>query len=79
MSLAGPADATRKRRAMIGCMSRSVEALLDEGRAALRTGDAVGARRALERALAASPSGEVLEGLARAAYLELDFPRAIEG
>jgi hypothetical protein len=29
-------------------MSVSVEALLDEGRAALRTGDAVGARRALE-------------------------------
>jgi DNA-binding NarL/FixJ family response regulator len=59
-------------------MSVSVEALLDEGRAALRTGDAVGARRALERALTVSPSGEVLEGLARVAYLELDFPRAIE-
>jgi DNA-binding NarL/FixJ family response regulator len=59
-------------------MSRSVEALLDAGRAALRAGDAAGARRALERAFAISPSGEVLDGLARAAYLELDFPRAIE-
>jgi tetratricopeptide (TPR) repeat protein len=59
-------------------MSRSVEALLDAGRAALRAGDAAGARRALERAFANSPSGEVLDGLARAAYLELDFPRAIE-
>jgi tetratricopeptide (TPR) repeat protein len=39
----------------------------------------VGVRRALQRALASSPSGEVIEGLARAAYLELDFYRAIEG
>ncbi len=60
-------------------MTVPVQELIDEGRAALRAGDAVGARRALERALASSPSGEVLEGLARATYLELDFPRAIEG
>jgi DNA-binding NarL/FixJ family response regulator len=51
--------------------------LLAEGRAALRAGDAAGARRALEQALATSPSGEALEGLARAAYLALDFRKAI--
>jgi DNA-binding CsgD family transcriptional regulator len=55
-----------------------VEALIDEGRAALRVGDGAAARQALERALAESPSGDVIEGLARAAYLELDFSRAIE-
>src|SRR5262249_18199474 len=53
--------------------------LIDEGRAAVRVGDGAGARRAFELALAESPTtGEVIEGLARAAYLELDFARAIE-
>jgi tetratricopeptide (TPR) repeat protein len=53
--------------------------LVDEGHAALRVGDGAGARRAFERALVeCPPTGEVLGGLARAAYLELDFPRAIE-
>jgi DNA-binding NarL/FixJ family response regulator len=52
--------------------------LIDVGRAALRVGDGAAARQALERALAEAPSGEVVEGLARAAYLELDFARAIE-
>jgi DNA-binding NarL/FixJ family response regulator len=56
----------------------SVQDLLAEGRAALRVGDAAGARHVLERALAESPSGDVIEGLAGVAYLELDFPRAIE-
>jgi tetratricopeptide (TPR) repeat protein len=51
--------------------------LLAEGRAALRAGDAAGARRVLEQALATSPSGEAIEGLARAAYLALDFGTAI--
>jgi len=56
-----------------------VQELIDEGRAALRAGDAAGARRALGSALADSASGDVIEGLARASYLELDFSQAIEG
>ena len=60
-------------------MAGHVGELLDEGHAALRVGDGAGARRAFELALAESPTtGEVIEGLARAAYLELDFARAIE-
>jgi DNA-binding NarL/FixJ family response regulator len=51
--------------------------LLGAGQAALRAGDAAAAREAFERALAASESADVIEGLAHAAYLELDFPRAI--
>jgi DNA-binding CsgD family transcriptional regulator len=52
--------------------------LVEEGRRALRSGDAVAARRAFERALGDGVSGDVVEGLARVAYLELDFPRAVE-
>jgi DNA-binding NarL/FixJ family response regulator len=59
-------------------LAAPVQQLIDEGRAALRAGDAAGARRALESAFAESPSGDVIEGLARTAYLELDFPTAIE-
>jgi DNA-binding NarL/FixJ family response regulator len=51
--------------------------LAAEGRAALRAGDAVVARRCFDRALAETASGEVFEGLARVSYLELDFPHAI--
>jgi DNA-binding NarL/FixJ family response regulator len=51
---------------------------IEEGRAALRAGDAAGARAAFEGALAEGPAGDALEGLARAAYIELDFPAAIE-
>lgn len=60
-------------------MTATVLELLAEGRAALRAGDAAGARRVLERALAESPSGDVIEGLARASYCELDYSQAIEG
>lgn len=60
-------------------MTAQVQDLLTEGRAALRAGDAPRARRVFERALAESPSGDALEGLARVAYLELDFAGAIEG
>ncbi len=59
-------------------MTAPVQNLLTEGAAALRAGDAAGARRALEGALAESTSGAAIEGLARVAYLEFDFPRAIE-
>jgi hypothetical protein len=55
-----------------------VRELIDEGRAALRAGDGLGARRAFERALAESSSADAIEGLARAAYLALDFARAIK-
>jgi DNA-binding NarL/FixJ family response regulator len=46
---------------------------IEEGRAALRDGDAVTARRAFELALAEGESGEVLEGLAEALYLEREY------
>lgn len=49
--------------------------LLAEGRAALREGDAARARHAFERLDPAS--GEALEGLARAGYLELDVTGSI--
>jgi hypothetical protein len=55
----------------------SVE-LIEDGRAALRAGDADAARAAFERALAEVATGDALEGLARAAYLQLDYPAAIE-
>lgn len=52
---------------------------LAEGRAALRAGDATTARLSFERARGDGPEGDVLEGLARVAYLELDFADAIAG
>src|SRR5207244_3024641 len=52
--------------------------VLAEARAALRAGDGVTARRLLEPVAGAAPSGEVLEALARAAYLRLEYPSAIE-
>jgi tetratricopeptide (TPR) repeat protein len=55
----------------------SVE-LIEDGRAALRAGDADAARAAFERALAEVATGDALEGLARAAYLQLDYPASIE-
>jgi len=47
--------------------------LIEEGMAALRDGDAAAARRAFELALAEVASGEVLEGLAEALYLEHEY------
>jgi DNA-binding NarL/FixJ family response regulator len=49
---------------------------IEEGRAALRDGDAATARRAFELALAEGESGEVLEGLAEALYLEREYEAA---
>src|SRR5258706_15369219 len=60
-------------------MTHEADALVVAGRAALRAGDAVTARRAFESAGADSPSGDVPEGLARCSYIELDFQPAIEG
>ena len=50
--------------------------LIDRGRAALRDGDAAGARRAFGSALAEAESGEALEGLAEALYLEREYAEA---
>jgi DNA-binding CsgD family transcriptional regulator len=47
--------------------------LIDEGRAALHDGDAASARRAFEAMLLEIESGEVLEGLAEALYLEREY------
>jgi hypothetical protein len=47
--------------------------LIEEGMAALRDGDAAAARRAFELALAEVQSGEVLERLAEALYLEREY------
>jgi DNA-binding CsgD family transcriptional regulator len=46
---------------------------IEQGRAALRDGDAATAQRAFELALAEVESGEVLEGLAEALYLEREY------
>lgn len=53
-------------------------AAIDEGRAALRAGDAERARRAFEQALSEGPSPDAVEGLAQAAYIALDFKAAID-
>ena len=49
--------------------------LIDVGRAALRTGDAVGARAAFEQV---EPTAEALEGLSAASYVLFEYPRAID-
>lgn len=59
-------------------MALPLDELIAEGRAALRAGDAAGARHVFESAPVEPASGDVLEGLARASYLELDFSLAIE-
>lgn len=59
-------------------MTLPVEELVERGWAAIRQGDAAGARRDLETAHEHSQSGRIIEGLARIAYLELDFTRARE-
>jgi DNA-binding NarL/FixJ family response regulator len=78
-------NAARWRRlrtgAMIWTMGAGAEELIAEGRGALRAGDARRAREAFEAARADDDSGderaEILDGLARVAYLELDFQQAI--
>ena len=56
----------------------TAQVLLDEGRSALRAGDAERARRAFDSALTEGPSGDATEGLARASYLSLDFAAAVD-
>ena len=50
--------------------------MVGQGRAALRDGDAATAQRAFELALAEDESGEALEGLGEALYLQCDYPAA---
>jgi DNA-binding CsgD family transcriptional regulator len=50
--------------------------LIEEGLAALRDGDAAAARRAFELALGQEESGDALEGLAKALYLEREYGAA---
>jgi DNA-binding CsgD family transcriptional regulator/Tfp pilus assembly protein PilF len=52
--------------------------LIERGRSALRAGDAAAARSAFEAVDHDARSGDVIEGLARVSFLELDFRRAIE-
>jgi len=50
--------------------------LVEDGLAALRDGDAAAARRAFELALVEVETGEALEGLAKALYLEREYEAA---
>ncbi len=56
----------------------SVDSLIEEGHAAFERGDAEASRAAFEAALDQRESGELLEGLARAKYLQVDYPGSIE-
>jgi hypothetical protein len=47
--------------------------LIEDGLAALRAGDGRAARQVFEFALAEAESGQVLEGLAEALYLECEY------
>ncbi len=59
-------------------MVSSIEALVERGRDALREGDGLAARRAFEEARTHAETGEIIEGLAEALYLEADYPSALE-
>jgi DNA-binding NarL/FixJ family response regulator/predicted negative regulator of RcsB-dependent stress response len=58
-------------------VSTPFDASIGQGEAALRAGDRTTARLAFEAALAERVSGTALEGLAHAAYLDVDYPGAI--
>ncbi len=59
-------------------MAGSPRDKVTQGREALRTGDAVGARSAFEDALTAGASGTALEGMSAASYVLMEFPRSID-
>lgn len=63
---------------MISGMTTGGGERVEAGRAALRAGDTAGARRAVAPEADVAPSGDVLEILARAHYLDLEFAAAIE-
>lgn len=54
-------------------VSKPVEALREEGQRAFERGDGAASRAAFEAALAEREDGTLLEGLARALYLEADY------
>jgi DNA-binding CsgD family transcriptional regulator len=59
-------------------MDLTGEALLLKGRDALRRGDAEAARAAYESARGSAPEGQILEGLARAAFVAREFDDCID-
>jgi DNA-binding NarL/FixJ family response regulator len=59
-------------------VAESVEELISQGNEAYRRGDAAASRRAFEAALESEETGGALEGMARALYLELDYPGSLE-
>jgi DNA-binding CsgD family transcriptional regulator len=58
-------------------VSKAAGREVEQARAALRAGDAASARALVEPLLAGEPPGDVLEVLARADYLDLDFAAAL--
>ena len=63
---------------MIVGVDNTGEAFLLEGRDALRRGDAESARDAFEAARGSVPEGQVLEGLARSAFVAREFDLCID-
>lgn len=59
-------------------MTEVAAGLIEQGREAIRRGDGATARDAFTAAAEHGETGEVLEGLAKASYLELDYARSIE-
>ena len=59
-------------------MATSIEVLVEEGREAVARGDGAAAREAFAASLRERETGAGWEGLGRAAYLDLDYPVAIE-
>ena len=60
---------------MIVGVEDAVQALVDQGRAALRAGDADAARAVFEAAVAQDECGVTLEGLAQSLHMEEDYAR----
>jgi hypothetical protein len=60
-------------------VNQSELSLIEEGYAALRRGDSAGARRAFTSSSVEADRGTILEGTARADYLDHEYPSAIEG
>jgi hypothetical protein len=60
------------------CVDAGIQALIDQGVAAFRRGDGKASQTAFESALAMCERGDLLEGLARALYVEGDYRASIE-
>jgi predicted RecA/RadA family phage recombinase len=70
----GPTNGGPRVGGVGACHHRVVSSsLIDQGRAALRGGDAATAGRLFASALAEAETGEALEGLAEALYLEHEY------